>query len=458
MGTRDRMNELAERIAPFDVGAEKCVLASLMLNGGDRDLWARTVEGVNRESFYQPDHCVIFDVLTSMYRDNSAIDAVLVRAELEKRTVAGGGTALADIGGVAYLGEILNSVPSAAHGPHYAAIVRTKGVLRSLIRCAHDTVEQCYQHGAEPGLILQQMIDRLAGMHVAARGQSIVKLSDALMDVYDKATSGGVPLTALPFAQLNDWLGGGIGDGEYVIVAGWPSHGKSALTKQIGAEWAGKGIPGGIVALEESRHKIARNILSAESGVPNKSIRAGTRDANECRAMSDGMARLGRTPLYICDTASRLAEIQTAIDLGVARHGWRWAVIDHADLIDLSSVHGDGETAKHNLISRTVKFIAKRLNIPVFLVKQLRKPEGHAKRKPTPGDLRQSGAYHQDADVILLVDSDDVHHRDNPGWDRTGLTDVILPKAREGTGGTTQLRWDGSVQRYADSNAVDVFA
>ncbi len=161
---------------------------------------------------------------------------------------------------------------------------------------------------------------------------------------------------------------------------------------------------------------------------------------------------------YIHESAQTLAQVTTAIDIGVVKQGWKWAMVDHLDLVDTGKMDTEeNETGKHNAMSRTIKHLAKRLNIPIFAVKQLKK-RGTAIRKPSPDDLRASGAYHADADVVLFSDSDDVHHREDTGWQTTGMTSIIGSKVRAGTGGIRQVKWHGATQSLVEIESRESFA
>jgi replicative DNA helicase len=436
----------AERLPPYAIDAEMCCLAALLLAGAESALFAETKGLLSRDAFFQSDHQILFDVICETAQRRKAIDYLILREELIKRQL------LEEVGGVSYLAELANCLPSAAHGPHYAQIVAEKGMLRNLIGLANDTLRKAYGPGAESGEILQEFIDRAAGLHSTGRSPDAVMLEAALHEVYEDAMSGGVPMMPFPFGFINDYLGGGAADGEFIIVAGWPSHGKSAFIKQCAAYFTSKGYAGGLVTLEESRKKIARNLLSSESGIPNKAIRRGITSANDSVQMMEAISRLAPRKLYIHERAVTLAQIVTAIDIGVARQGWKWAMIDHLDLVDIGAVgDADGNTAKHSHLSKTIKHTARRLNIPILAVKQLKK-RGTTIRKPGPDDLRETGAYHADCDVMIFVDSDDVHHREDSNWQESGLTDLIVSKAREGTGGLRKVKWCGRTQQYREQH------
>ncbi len=439
---------LADRTPPQDLQAEKCVLASMML---DRDCVSSCRSILGRDDLFLTDHQHIFDALASLADSGKPIDAVLLRDELVRRGK------LDEVGGTHTIAEMLNSIPSSAHAEHYAKIVKDKSILRSMIRTATEVIRDAYEGFADPLELNQRMLDRAAAFAATKSSIRISLLEEVLHEVYEECGAGGATLYPLGFPKLDDWLGGGVAKGELVIIAGWPSHGKSAFAKNVGMNFAAAGMAGGFVTLEESAKKIARDMLAAESGVPGKLIRSGQGlSRSHFSAMGEAIGRLAPRQVWINENDASLAGVCNAVNLGVAKHGWKWAVIDHADLIDLNTVRGEGDTSRHDQISRTLSRLRSRLGIVLIVIKQLVKP-GNVIRKPTPGDLRASGAYQQDADVILLVDSDDVHHREDPSYQQTRITTVSVSKARSGTGGMAELKWDGSVQRFGDPPVFDPF-
>jgi replicative DNA helicase len=438
------MHDIAEqfdRLPPRNIDAERCMLASMML---DKDILRDVLQIASADDCFLEDHIIIFRAIAGLRALEKPIDAVILREELVRIGE------LESIGGFQYLAVILSTVPSPANGAHYARIVAEKSALRRLIRQSYEQLKRAMAPDAESAEINQWAISELATQHATGRTPAAVVLEDALHEVYEEATGDGVPMISLPFSFLNDWTGGGLASGEYVIIAGWPSHGKSAFCKQIAAHFAKHGHPGGIVSLEESRKKIARNILSSTTGVNNKDIRKGRITGNQADKLVDGIAALAGQKLYIHDTAQTLVQVVTSIEVGVVQQAWEWAIVDHVDLIDMGrSDNDDSATTRHNAMSRTLKHLAKRLNIPVIAVKQLKK-RGTAIRKPSPDDLRDSGAYHADADVVLFSDSDDVHHREDPNWRATGMTSIIGSKVREGTGGMRYVQWNGQTQSLVE--------
>lgn len=435
-----------DKLPPHNADAEIGLLACLMLAQRDKNevALAEMRAGITPDSFNQADNGLIFHAACTLIDANRPLDVITLREELMKRDL------LDQIGGGGYLAVILAAEYSWNFGPRYAEIVRDKYALRQTIALCNATLQAAYAPGAEAGEVAGELVRGAASLATNGRATIAVSLEEVLHEVYDQATTSGQPMLPVPFDFLESWLGGGFADQDFVIVAGWPSHGKSAFCKQIAQFLAWKGYAGGIVSLEESRHKIARNILSAESGVSNSLIRSGGVNG-EAGKLSDAIAALAGQKLYIEDSCCTIADVTTAISLGVAKQGWRWAVVDHLDLVDIGRLDAENETQRHGQLSRSLKLLARRLHIPIFAVKQLRKLESGSRRKPTPHDLRQSGSYHADADVILFIDSDDVHHRDDTSWTNTRKTSVIGAKIREGTGGIRLLDWDGSVQRFTQT-------
>lgn len=434
------MNDF-DKIRPHDIDAERSVLGSMMLPYATDQMTAELRGMVVKDDFFSPDHQVMCEAVFKVIDRSGAADFVTVREELTRMGKWD------EVGGTSIIGEIVQLGFFQFQAIHYAKIVCEKSALRKMIQLGNDVALRSGLREASSEEIRGMIVNALADHQRSTGLPEAVVLEDAMRDVYEQAEGAGTPMLALQWDFLNDWLGGGVALGELIIIAGWPSHGKSALCKQFGEFLSMTGHAGGIVSVEESRHKIARNLLSAQSAIPNREIRSGKMTEQRLITLQNAIIELAPAKLYIQDRAQSLSQIVTSIELGVLKQKWEWAVIDHLDLVDIGDVSAENETTKHSTLSRTVKNTAKRLNIPIFAVKQLKK-RGTSIRKPSPDDLRQSGGYHADADVILFVDSDDVHHREDTHWKKTGFTDLILSKAREGTGGIRELRWDGPTQRY----------
>src|SRR6476620_4792545 len=212
-----------DRLPPHAIEAERCLLASMML---DKEMIGQVVQIVDREAFFQADHQIIFDVLVKMYEQNRPVDAIILREELIKRQL------LEEVGGIGYLAQILNSVPSAAHGAHYAGIVREKALLRQLIAASNDILRDAYAPHEEASLVLDKAEKRIFEIAQKKVGKAMVPMEDVLHEVYEMIGSGGRQGLLTDFIEL-DSMTNGLQAGEMIIVAARPSMGKTAFAMNV---------------------------------------------------------------------------------------------------------------------------------------------------------------------------------------------------------------------------------
>lgn len=439
------MTDPFDRIAPHSIEAEQCVLSSLMLAGGDDKLFEATRRPLCRDAFFQPDHQILFDIVCALRNDRKAIDAVTVREELVKRQL------LEEVGGTVYLGQCINALPSAGHGPHYAAIVREKYVLRECVREANEIIQSAYQpHDDQWGIAIAQRAVRayssLAATGVADR---VHTLAQAMQEVFDELDSNKSPRIKTDLIEL-DSLIGGVPLGKFTLIGGRPGMGKSQLAKQIMRNVAKTGMPVGLVTVEEDRRKVAQNCLSAGSGVDNNRIAYHQLMRDDKSALVDAFRRLARLPFYICDEPVRLDEVEASVTMLALEHGCKLIAVDYLQLIE---GEGENENREITMVSRTLKRTFKRLDVAGLVAVQLnRGNEMHGVRYPTLRDLRGSGSLEQDGDLILMLHREDYYHRDEEGYMPTKKIEAIVAKNKDGCAGIVPLWFNGATQTIDDWN------
>src|SRR3954470_24637940 len=219
----DSISGQFDRLPPSSIDAEKCLIASMML---DKEMIGNVVGIVDRDAFYQADHQILWDILVKLYEQNRPVDAVILREELMKRQL------LEEVGGTAYLGEILNSIPSAAHGAHYASIVREKALLRQLIAASNDILRDAYAPHEEAALVLDKAEKRIFEIAQRKVGKQMVPMEEVLHEVYEMIGSGGRQGLLTNFIEL-DSMTNGLQNGELIIVAARPSMGKTAFAMNV---------------------------------------------------------------------------------------------------------------------------------------------------------------------------------------------------------------------------------
>lgn len=427
--------------APASIEAEMCVLGSMML---DKEIIPEVASIIDREHFFQTDHQVIFDALMNLHNQGRPIDSVILRDELAKRQL------LDDVGGAAYLGQILGSIPSSAHGVHYARIVREKFLLRRFIGFSNDLIRRAYGPlGGDADDLGAKATSELAAIMnggSSAAAKSIQTLADSaywsLEQPADQRISLGIPSL--------DALGMTVGPGETMFIGARPSMGKSILAKQI-AIAVGATVPVVLLSTEESGEKIARNMLANLARVENGRIRRGgnSLDTQAWNSLAGAVAELHKRQVTIIDNAFSLQKIKIAVAATVAKTKAKVVLIDH-----MHRIQAEGRTPyeRASAISLELSILFKQLQVAGVVMAQLnREGPKQGNRRPTMTDLRESGQIEQDADQIILLHREDYYHLDDEHYLPTRIAELIIAKYRDGArGGVVKLRSNLPFQKFEE--------
>lgn len=431
-----------DRLPPHSIEAEMCVLASMML---DKDVAERVSRAIDGDDFFQADHQVIFDVLVKMYRKGRAVDALLLREELIRRQL------LEEVGGGEYLGQILGTVPSAAHGDHYAQVVRYKAVLRRMIDQANKVQRSCYgpQDSLSPTDLCRKYADNFALLAAEGTTDCFRRLGDIAMDVIDAKQRNVVRRIPTGLSEL-DRVAGGLPIGRFTLVGGRPGSGKSLLCKQFMLNVGGRGEPIGLVTIEESAEKVAENALSNYASVENNHITYNRLNAQEWTDIIAVTPDLMKLDFWVNDEPTRLGDVEGAVTTAAVKYGCKLVVVDYLQLID-PDTGGDNENREITKISNVLKACAKRLDIALVAACQLnRGNETGSVRKPTLRDLRGSGTLEQNGDSIFLLHREDYYHYQEQGYVPTHQLEVIVAKNKDGCQGVVPTTFSGRHQRVTD--------
>lgn len=431
-----------DRLPPYDQAAEQCLLASVII---DPRCLAEVAALVGAQDFYQIDHQIIWGVIASMVQGQKPIDVVTLRAELVSRDQ------FEEIGGAAYLAQLFNTVPSAAHANHYAGIVKEKSMLRQLIAASNDALRDAYAPhvGGSVSDVIASAVTRLGQIVSSSNSTRITPLEVVADDVYtDLGRSDVGHLEPTGFADLDAQLGG-IAPGEMIIVAARPSMGKSTLARGIAWRRAKQGLPTGIVSLEESKEKIARNIFSAESSVENQRIRRKQLTSDDWSRLGTSMIAMAGKPLFIADRSFRLNTIKAVVAEMVARFKVRMVLLDYLQRVQ---TEGRDRFSKVTEASLGICEMLKDLNVAGVVLSQLnRAVEGREDKRPGMSDLRESGQIEQDADGIIFIHREDYYHIDEPAYAPNRTVELSIAKMRDGVrGGTVKLESSLNFQRFDD--------
>jgi len=426
-----------------------CLLASMML---DRELIGQCVGLVERESFYQADHQILHDILLKLYEQNKAVDAVILREELIKRQL------LDEVGGTAYLAQILNCVPSAAHGMHYAGIVREKFLLRQLIAASNDVLRDAYAPHEKAELVLDRAEKRIFEIAEKKIGNSIVSLETVLHEVYEMIEDRGRRGIETDFHEIDDMLNG-LQNGEMIIVAARPSMGKTAFAMNIiEAVAANHRLPCAVFSLEMSKQQLAQRMLCSRAGIDAQKVRKGLLQAEEFRKLASVVVELSKAPIFVDDSPGLTPlELRAKARRLKMQHDIKLIMIDYMQLMD--NPGPESRQQQISEISRGIKAVARELNIPVVALSQLnRQSEGREGHRPRMSDLRESGSIEQDADVIMLLHREDYYRQNDPDHLPDNIAEVIVAKQRNGPTGTVKLTFDNKTTSFRNLAAqIDTF-
>jgi replicative DNA helicase len=428
-----------DKLPPHAIDAEMCLLASMML---DKEMIGQVVQIVDRESFFQADHQIIYDVLVKLYEQNRSIDAVILREELIKRQL------LEEVGGIQYLAEILNRVPSAAHGAHYAGIVREKALLRQLIAASNDILRDAYAPHEEAALVLDKAEKRIFEIAQQKVGKQMVPMEEVLHEVYEMIGSGGRQGLLTNFIEL-DSMTNGLQDGELIIVAARPSMGKTAFAMNvIEAISAEQMLPSAVFSLEMSKQQLAQRMLCSRANIDAHKLRKGMLSNDDYTQLAVTVGQLAKAPIWVDDSPGL-----TPLDLRAKarrlklQHDIKCIMVDYMQLMD--NPGPESRQQQISEISRGLKAVARELGIPVIALSQLnRQSEGRDGHRPRMSDLRESGSIEQDADVIMLLHREDYYRMSEPDFVPDNIAEVIIAKQRNGPTGTVKLTFMNKTTRF----------
>jgi replicative DNA helicase len=441
------------RVPPQDIEAEMSLLGSMMLH---RDVIGDVLMIISKneaERFYRPDHRELFKVLVDMYDRNEAVDLVTVRNELSRRGK------LEAIGGVDYIAELVESVPSYLHAVHYAEIVRDKAILRELIAAAHAINEDAYDHTEEAKNIVdraEKLLFDVTNQRIAEHAEPIREYLDEIMRQIE--SRDGHYITGLPtgYLELDDMLSG-LQPGELIIVAARPSMGKTAFGLNVAENVSAvNGRPAAFFSMEMSKQAVVQRLMCSRGRIDSHKLRRGMLGDAEFQQLTAVCGELHECPLYIDDTPGMsVLELRSKARRLKMRHDIAAVFVDYLQL--MHSPGAESRQQEVSTISRGLKALGRELNIPIVVMAQLnRNPEGRTGNRPRMSDLRESGAIEQDADVIMLLHREEYYHKDNVTDDIRGIAEVIVDKQRNGPTGIVKLHYNQKYTRF--DNRTDISA
>jgi replicative DNA helicase len=435
----------ALKVPPHSIQAEQAVLGGLLL---DNQTWDVVADRIVEEDFYRRDHRLIFRAIRLLSEQHAPFDVITLSEALEKTGE------LEDAGGLAYLAVLARETPSAANISAYADIVRERAVLRQLIHVGTEIADSAYQpEGRGMSDLLEQAEQRV--FHIAdqrQRGSAGFKpIKSLLAAAVDRIETlfqkeGHITGASTGFADFDD-LTSGLQPSDLIIVAGRPSMGKTTFAMNIAEHVAIKErLAVAVFSMEMPGEQLAMRMMSSLGRIDQHRVRTGKLEDDEWPRMTSAINILAETQLFIDDTAALTPTEVRARCRRLARENGRLGlvVLDYLQLMQCAG--GENRVAEISEISRSLKALAKELNVPVLALSQLnRNLEQRPNKRPVPSDLRESGSIEQDADLIVFIYRDEVYHPDSAD---KGTAEIIIAKQRNGPIGTVRMTFLGQYTRF----------
>jgi replicative DNA helicase len=441
---RAELETASFKLPPQNVEAEQSILGGVLI---ENDALNTIIEFLEDGDFYREAHQKIFKCMIALSEKNEPLDLITLTNELKKKKE------LEEIGGASYLAGLVESVPTAANIVYYAKIVKEKSILRKLISTATAIVTQSYQEGKNLEDFLdeaEQAIFRISENQVRPAFYPIKEIVKESFKVIERLYEKKELITGVPsgFKDL-DRKTAGFQNADLIIVAGRPSMGKTALCLNIAQHAAiNVKIPTAIFSLEMSKEQLAIRMLCSEARVDSARLRSGFLSESDWPKLTMAAGALSDAPIFIDDSAAiSVLELRAKARRLKADRGLGLVVVDYLQLMRGRS-GAERREQEISEISRSLKALAKELNIPVIAISQLsRKAEDRPGRRPQLSDLRESGAIEQDADVIIFIYRDEVY---NPDSDQRGTAEVIIGKQRNGPTGKADLSFISEFTTFKD--------
>ncbi len=442
----------AEKLPPHDIDAEDSVLGSLLING---DAMPEVAPLLTHEDFYRESNRWCYRACMELYDRGVPIDQVSVENELTRLE------RLTSVGGAAYLSHLVSVVPTSAHVEHYARIVHRMAMMRRIIESAGEISKIGYEAGPDEDEALSRAEDILFQLRSGQSSRDFVHIKEVLNEYLDESgfgpdagEEGQLSRALTGFANL-DTLLGGLHRSDLIILAARPSLGKSSLALNIALYAAlEQGARVAVFSLEMGKQQVVQRLLSCEAGVDTRKFRLGEFTPDEQTNVINATGKLAEAPIYIDDSpfltivelrskAKRL-HLENKIDLIIV------------DYMGLMLQRGDNNVSEMSEISRSLKLLARDLDVPLLALSQLsRAPEMRQDHRPQLSDLRESGSIEQDADVVMFIYKGDRYYTEQQ-WGKLypdqmypkGIADIIVGKHRNGPTGTVQLRFIDHLAKF----------
>ena len=437
---------LIKRVMPHSIEAEQSVVGAMLM---DKDAILTAAEIVSGQDFYQTAYGVIFDSMVELFNEGKPVDLVTLHERLKEKDVP------PEIASLEFVRDLVSAVPTSANVKYYAQIVADKSMLRKLIKLNEEISNTCYAGKESLETILetteksmfQLLQQRNTGEYVPIR-QVVLNALDKI----EKASKSKGTVTGIPTGFIDlDYKLSGLQPSDLILVAARPSMGKTAFVLNI-AQYVAfkKDRATAIFSLEMSKEQLVNRLFSLESQVDAQALRTGNMKDSDWEKLIEGAGIIGKSKLIIDDTPGiSVSELRSKCRKYKLEHGLDLIIIDYLQLMT-GSVGKRSESRQQEIseISRSLKGLARELNVPVIALSQLsRAVESRPDKRPMLSDLRESGAIEQDADVVMFIYRDEYYNKDS---EYKKQAEIIIAKQRNGPVGTVHLAWLGEYTKFAN--------
>ena len=439
------------KLPPHDIEAEQAVLGSLLT---DRDAVIASIEILKPEDFYREDNKAIYQAIYNLYRKGEPVDVITVKSQLIEEGN------FEKVGGLEYLALLPDKVPTTANVEMYIKIIEEKSILRNLIQTSNQLIELGYSQNEEVDYIMDEAEKRIFNIMKNRNQKGYTPIKDILIDSFQQIERMYNQKDAISgirsgFIDL-DRKTSGLNNSDLILVAARPAMGKSAFAINIATNVAMRAkVPVVIFNLEMSKEQVANRILCSEAMVDSNKIKTGQMEDSDWEKLASTLGPLSAAEIYIDDTPGiSIMEIRAKARKLKLEKNIGLIVIDYLQLIQGTGKKGASREQEISEISRSLKILAKELNVPVIALSQLsRASEQRKDHRPMLSDLRESGAIEQDADIVMFIYRDDYYNEDSL---KKGVAEIILAKHRGGSIGTIELLWLGNYTKFVDLDKRDM--
>lgn len=436
---------LIKRVMPNSLEAEQSVIGSMIM---DQDAIVTAMEILLQEDFYHKQYGILFDAMIELYSSGQPVDLVTLQNKLKEKDVP------QEVSSLEFVGELVRAVPTSANVKYYCNIVKENSMKRKLIRVTEEIVNECYAGKESLESVLDKTEHDIFALLSSRTGGDYVPIRQVVMNALEKiekASQQDGNVTGIPTGFIDlDYRTAGLQPSDLVLIAARPSMGKTAFVLNI-AQYVAfhENMCTAIFSLEMSKEQLVNRLFSLESRVDAQALRTGNLSDADWAKLVEGAGIIGDSELIIDDTPGiSISEMRSKCRKYKLEHDLKLIIIDYLQLMSGSGRSTDSRQQEISDISRSLKALARELNVPVLALSQLsRAVEQRPDHRPMLSDLRESGAIEQDADVVMFIYRDDYYNKDT---ELKGISEIIIAKQRNGPIGTVNLAWLPEYTKFAN--------